>query len=280
MKELDPDSVLIGEVWEDASNKIAYGHIRDYLLGDELDSVMNYPFRSILLDFLLGKKDGQQTHLALMRLYENYPAQYFYSTMNIIGTHDVERALTLLSGAPPEHTLSKEEQSGYRLAPEQWELGMARMKLLSLFQMTFPGVPCIYYGDEAGMHGYRDPLNRGTYPWGNEEQEILSWYKKMISIRNKYAVLKTGKWLPVLAEGSVYGYIRLIENGLDVFQQKRPNNLAIILLNTNTEQEISLNIDIKKYRQSNMLDLITGQAHSIVDGILDITLKPWKEKYI
>ncbi len=102
-----------------------------------------------------------------MNLYENYPRHHFYSVMNLIGSHDVPRILTLLGEAPPEHTLSERERENYRLnPPRQRRLALNRLQLLVLLQMTFPGVPAIYYGDEVGMEGYADPFNRGPFPWG------------------------------------------------------------------------------------------------------------------
>ena len=231
LKETDPEAVLIGEVWEDASNKVSYGKLRGYLLGDELDSVMNYPFRNILLDYVLGRREAQETNLALMQLFENYPRQHFYSLMNLIGSHDVPRVLTLLGDAPPEHTISKEDQASFSLSPEKRELAIKRLKLMSLFQMTFPGVPCIYYGDEAGVEGYSDPLNRRTYPWGREERELLAWYKKIIALRNKHDVLKTGEWIPLYAQGPIFAFLRMISQGRDVFGQEKKDNVALIIFN-------------------------------------------------
>ncbi|MDF2571650.1 MAG: malQ: 4-alpha-glucanotransferase, partial [Sporomusa sp.] len=173
LKETEPEAILIGEVWEDASKKVAYGFLRQYFDGTELDAVMNYPFRKIVLDFMLGWRNAQMVHRDLYSLYENYPKENFYANLNIIGSHDVPRILTLLGEAPPEGSHSRLAAFKYTLSPEQRALGLARLKLVVLWQMTFPGAPCIYYGDEAGVEGYSDPLNRRTYPWGREEAALL-----------------------------------------------------------------------------------------------------------
>ncbi|AEG60811.1 glycoside hydrolase family 13 protein [Desulforamulus ruminis] len=283
MKSVNPQSVLIGEVWEDASRKVSYGALREYLLGSELDSVMNYPFRKIWLDFLLGHADARETHLALMNLYENYPLQYFYSTMNLLGTHDVTRVLTLLSGAPSEETLTKEEQRAYRFTREQTELGIARLKLLSLIQMTFPGVPCIYYGDEAGMHGYGDPLNRATYPWGKENKELLEWYRKLIALRHRFPVLKTGRWISLQTQGRVYGYVRLIQKGLDVFNRPQSNQVAVILFNADTERPVGLSLDVGRWCCSgrNLSNLLQEkEIFKVQDGMLSLSLQPLEGKLL
>ncbi len=208
MKEQDHHSVLIGEVWEDASNKVSYGQNRAFVWGEELDSVMNYPFRKILLEFLLGENDALLTHRKLMNLYENYPAPCFYACMNLLGSHDVPRILTLLGEGVPQDALNEAEQEKMRLSQEQRELGIARLKLAVLWQMTFPGVPCVYYGDEAGMEGYADPFNRGPYPWAREEVELLSWYGRTIMLRNSSEAFKKGIWRLLYADGDVYGFIR------------------------------------------------------------------------
>lgn len=281
MKRLDSDSVLIGEVWEDASNKVSYGQMREYLLGEELDSVMNYPFRSIWLDFLVSKSDARETHLRLMSLYENYPLQHFYSTMNLIGSHDEVRALTILSGAPPEENLSYEEKINFKLREEQQKVGIARLKLLALIQMTFPGVPCIYYGDEVGLTGYRDPLNRATFPWGQENQEILQWYKKVIALRNRYVVLQTGQWIPVWTQGSVYAYIRKIELGKDVFGRPQRDQRALIAVNSDPVKSTSLSINMGEQASGIFKNwLQPGEQYSIREGLLQLSLAPLEGKLL
>lgn len=276
MKVLDPESVLIGEVWEDASRKESYHKLREYLLGEELDSVMNYPFREIMLDFFLGQRDAQEANLALLSIKENYPKHNFYANMNLIGTHDVPRALTILGDTPHVDTLTLAEQAKLRLTPSQKMLATKRLKLLALIQMTFPGVPCIYYGDEGGLEGYKDPFNRGTYPWGKEDQEILSWYKKIISIRNKYAVFQTGDWIPLEINRDILGYLRIIKDGKDVFNTKKDDNLSILVVNRNMHQDQEITLDLGQYiSEGKLYDMLeeTCELH-ITNGLVNVRIKP------
>lgn len=281
LKDNDPDNILIGEVWEDASHKESYGKLREYLCGEELDSVMNYPFRKILLDFFLGAKDAYGIHCALMSLWENYPREHSYGMMNLIGSHDVPRALTLLGEAPPESQLSIADQAMYRLSPEQRRRGVARLKMMSLWQMTFPGVPCVYYGDEAGLEGYKDPFNRGTYPWGREDAELVAWYKKIIAIRNQYDVLKTGEWLPLYYESDVYAYIRKIQDGHDVFNKPQQDNTVVVIFNRSTTQPADLVLDVRQWCYGLLDDLLNeGHEYRVKGGKLNITLQPLEGKLL
>lgn len=280
MKQEEPDAVLIGEVWEDASHKVSYGGMRHYLGGDELDSVMNYPFRAIALDFLLGKKDGAATCRALLSLYENYPKENFYAMMNLIGSHDVPRILTLLGEAPPPESMTAAGQSRYRLPSDKRQLAVARLKLLVLWQMTFPGVPSVYYGDEAGLEGYKDPFNRGTYPWGREDQELLSWHQRLIHQRRQQAALKTGEWLNVYGEGDVYGYIRRIVNGRDAFGQPKQDSMFLILLNRSRTQ-VTVTMNLAQWCQGTLQDVLQeGQEYKMKDGKLTLTVKPLEGKLL
>ena len=164
VKEEKDDAAVIGEVWEDASNKISYGHYRDFLLGQTHDTVMNYPFQRALIGWLSGHFSAMWLHHQLETLREHYPKPAFYAAYNLISSHDIERALTTLAGDPDPG--SREEQARLHLSKEQRTLGEKLMRLAVLFQMVYPGCPVIYYGDEIGMEGYRDPFNRRTFPLG------------------------------------------------------------------------------------------------------------------
>ncbi|WP_459998241.1 bifunctional glycogen debranching protein GlgX/4-alpha-glucanotransferase [Paradesulfitobacterium aromaticivorans] len=248
MKHLRPDAVLIGEVWEDASNKISYGKQREYFLGNELDATMNYPFRTIFLGFLLGQSDSRFVHRAVMSLYENYPRENFYAAMNLIGSHDTARILTLLGEAPPEQELTETERRNYELLPLARQLAVQRLKLLSLVQMTFPGVPCIYYGDEAGVEGYSDPYNRGTYPWGKEDLEIKQWYQRLLSLHTEYEVLQEGDFRSFFFAPDVYGFMR---SGTE--------EEILILINRHVGEAKTVNLYTKLELFPWVVDLITGE---------------------
>ncbi|HIZ20585.1 MAG TPA: glycoside hydrolase family 13 protein [Firmicutes bacterium] len=195
VKAEDPDALLLGEVWEDASNKVSYGHRRRYLLGRQLDSVMNYPFRGAVLDFLRGGS-AVDFFTRVMDVVENYPPQVLRGLMNSLGTHDTERALTVLAGEPADGR-GREWQAAQALTPGQRERGLRRMRLASALQYTLPGVPCVYYGDEAGMEGYRDPFNRGCYPWGKEDGGLLHWYRRLGQLRRNCPALRQGDFRPL-----------------------------------------------------------------------------------
>jgi 4-alpha-glucanotransferase/glycosidase len=275
LKKTDPEAILIGEVWEDASRKESYGQRRHYLLGDELDAVTGYPFRNLALDFALGRQDAAEVHARLMSLYENYPKETFYASMNMLGSHDVPRALTLLGEAPPAERMSVSDQARYRLPADKRRLAVDRLKLLALFQMTFPGAPCIYYGDEAGMEGYTDPFNRGTYPWGREETELLDWYRKVTGLRQHHAVLRTGDWRPLVTDGDVYGYIRHIGRGRDSFGRPQRPNTAIVLLNRSPGEVRRLSLDIGGYVDGEAFNALSDYQPVLVkNGRLEIILGP------
>lgn len=275
LKEINPDAVLIGEIWEDASNKESYGVPREYLCGGEVDSAMNYPFRSIVLDFILGASDAAETNRKILSLFENYPKQNFYAMMNLIGSHDVARVLTLLGEALFYDGMPAIKQANYRLSNEQYQLASARLKILSLWQMTFPGVPCVYYGDEAGMQGFRDPYNRGAYVWGKEDQYLQSWYKKIIGLRNKYQALRTGEFMPVIEAGDIYGYVRRIFGGKDIFGQDAEDNTFLIVFNRSRTEAQSVTIDVRGLCQGRMKDLLGNMPElKVQSGKIMLTVNP------
>lgn len=150
MRQIDPQSLLLGEVWEDASNKRAYGVSRRYFVDGELDSVMNYPWRNAIVAFLTDADDGTALGESLMTLAENYPPEVLSCVMNHLGTHDTPRILTVL-GEPFCGT--KDERAHRRMTPVQRKTALMRLRMAAFLQFTLPGMPCIYYGDEAGMEG-------------------------------------------------------------------------------------------------------------------------------
>lgn len=202
-----PDALILGEVWEDASNKIAYEQRRRYFQGNQLDSVMNYPFRNAILGFYTGMQAKDAMEI-LLSIQENYPPQVLRCLMNHLGTHDTERALTILGG----ETLNgrdREWQSQQCLSTNQREIALKRLLGASLMQYTLPGVPCIYYGDEAGMEGYRDPFNRRCFPWGEEDASLTQWYRSLAKLRQTaHTALEDSPLVPVWATGRCLCYIR------------------------------------------------------------------------
>lgn len=191
MEAEDPEAVLLGEVWEDASNKISYGSRRQFLLGRQLHSVMNYPLRAWALDWLRGSLAAGALAERLLTLAEHYPPDALAMALNLIGSHDRARALTVLGDAPEDLTEVRKE--AYVLPPEKYGLAVRHLKLLSLLQFSLPGVPCVYYGDEAGLQGFEDPYNRGTFPWGREEEEITAHYRFLALLRRQFPVLVSGE---------------------------------------------------------------------------------------
>lgn len=204
VKDENYDALVLGEVWEDASNKISYGKRRKFLLGNQLDSVMNYPFRNAIIDFLKGT-NAQSCMEKILSILENYPPDVIKTLMNPLGTHDTERIITILAGE--KNNNDKELQSKTFLSENQKEIGIKLLKMASAIQYTLPGVPCIYYGDEAGLEGYSDPFNRRGFPWEKENQEIINWYIKLSKIRGKYANALEGDFVNYISQGNLMSYI-------------------------------------------------------------------------
>ena len=190
IRQLRPDALLIGEVWEDASNKIAYDVRRRYFVDGELDSCMNYPFRTAILDFMQEKDDGALLRDRVMTVLENYPPQVTLCNMNLLGSHDTPRILTALVDG---YDGPREALAQRKLSPAQLALAQLRLRMAAVLQFTLPGAPSIYYGDEVGMEGGKDPFNRRTYPWGKENGELLAFYRRLGQLRQEEGALRTGK---------------------------------------------------------------------------------------
>ena len=189
IRQIRPDALLLGEVWEDASNKEAYGVRRRYFVDGILDSCMNYPFRTAIINFLRERDDGSGLKDAVMTIAENYPPQVFLCNMNMLGTHDTPRILTALVD---DFDGSREQKAKRHLSAGQRQIARERLMLAALLQYTLPGAPSLYYADETGMEGYKDPFNRRTYPWGKEDTGILEHHRQLGRLRKDHEALRLG----------------------------------------------------------------------------------------
>ncbi len=278
LKKTNPEAVMIGEVWEDASNKVAYGVQRQYLCGYEMDSAMNYPWRTHLFDFILGKIDGRLCMRRMESLRENYPKENFYAMMNLLSSHDIMRPVTVFGEAPYYDRMPAIEQARFRLDAEGEKLGKARLKMAALWQMTYPGVPCIYYGDELGMQGFKDPTNRRPYPWGGGDKELFETYKKYIAIRNENLVLQTGEFLPLPSYDDIFAYARVIRNGRDIFDHDAKNDIFLAAFNRSRYEAREVSFDVSDFANGVFVDAFDekNQRHHypVTRGRVNFKLEP------
>lgn len=216
------NGVLYGEVWEDASNKVSYGEQRAFLYGEELDSVMNYPFMNFIISFVKGDSGTNFMH-SVMRICENYPKPVLDSLMNLLSTHDTERILTILAGEPALNR-DREWQSRQKMSTDEINGGARLLKMASTLLYTLPGVPCIYYGDEILTEGYRDPFNRKSFDWNRatDENDMLNWYKTLGKIRNACPALDGGEFIPVQYEKEFVTFLRVCDKG-EIFVVVNPS---------------------------------------------------------
>ena len=212
-------SVLYGEVWEDGSNKIAYDVRKKYFLGQELDGVMNYPVRTGIIEFLTsGKTDALM--YALTDIVNNAPERVRNMQMNLLGTHDTERILTVLGG---EHSEGRSNEYLSKKKMNDLERGLAKRRLRMAYTIlaTVPGIPAIFYGDEAGLEGYHDPFNRMPYPWGHEDHNLIKHFRQLGKIRQENDVYKEGDFELIFLNSEAlvfarhddeYSYITFVNN--------------------------------------------------------------------
>lgn len=270
VKAENPDAVVIGEVWEDASNKESYGMRRQYLLGDELDSVMNYPFKDNAIAFLTEGISAEEFADRLMAIAEHYPAESLYSTMNLLGTHDTVRIKNVLSGQYADPNMSRDERATFRLEANCETLAIKRLRLAAFMQMTFVGVPCIYYGDEIGMQGLSDPFNRMPYTWRCVDNELLDYYKKLTAMRNSCDCLRTGSFDVVYAQDGVFAYIRKISDGVDVFGNSAKNEILLCIVNRNSDKK---EIDLAMPDITRLTEQMTDETLSCKGGKVCVSVE-------
>ncbi len=205
VKKEDGQALLIGEVWEEADEKIAYNVRRAYLQGAELDSVMNYPLKNAILK---TAREGDFAHVyhVMRKLVDRYPKCVLDVLMNSLSTHDTNRVLTELSGVCIQ---CKSVRADYKMKEERRNLARSREKIAAALQFFLPGIPCIYYGDEIGMEGYEDPFNRRCFPKnGQGDEELLAYYRTLAHIRREIPLFKTGEYVPIKETHGVYVFAR------------------------------------------------------------------------
>jgi len=256
MEEEKPDSLLLGEVWEDGTTKIAYSKRRKYLLGHETHGLMNYPFRTAALNWLQGGS-GEDFCQAMEAIRENYPPPAFYSAMNFLGTHDTARVLTILGAEKTPET--KEARSTYRLSPAEYRRGAERLRVGAALLYTFPGCPTVYYGDECGAQGFEDPFCRQTYPWGKEDLQLQSWFFTLGRLRSRLKSLQNGKFRWLHTNRGALAYAR----------EGEQESTVVILNAGDTTADIAFSWNGKP-----LLDALTGQLADSGSGTISVNMQP------
>ena len=242
VKSKKPDAVIIGEVWEDASDKVAYGERKRYFRGGQLDSVTNYPIRNAIIDFILSG-EGELLVSTVNRLYRHYPVHKQSKLMNFLGSHDTERIATVLGG---------ERDNGYdnhilahkRMTADERALALLMLKNAYLILASLPGIPCIYYGDELGLEGYHDPFNRRTFPISGFESEESAFFASINRVRSTEPLFLA----PVtVAEEIECGIVRII-------RRDGEGELTVIANMSDSEYCAEL--------ECSMTDVFTGAVYS------------------
>ena len=228
-KSVSPDAVVLGEVWEDAITKTSYGKPRDYALGASLDSVMNYPLRTALIDFFTFRSDAHALSAFLLCQRLNYPAPMYYSLMNLTGSHDTERIRTALATRIDAKTLTREQQNGFLVTDAQDARGAAMQKLFAAVQYAIPGAPCFYYGDETGMNGMLDPFDRAPFTTG--KHPIADTYATLAAIRTGADALTTGAAAFSAPDPDVLCVLRCVSGDRDVFGEQAKSGAYLVCVN-------------------------------------------------
>lgn len=180
--------------------------------------------------------------------------------MNHIGTHDTERAITKIAGEKSDYR-DRQWQSEHFLSEEEYKRGVKLLKLCAAIQYTLPGVPCVYYGDEAGMQGYKDPFNRAFFPWGRENRELQNYYIRLGKVRRSTDCLKEGEFIPV---SSVLSCV--------CFERRGKNDSCLLIANRN-EQDITYYLPPRWQNTSEVLLGESVGSSVLVPGLSAVILK-------
>jgi len=259
IKGADPDAFILGEEWGDASA---------WLLGTEVDSVMNYRFRRAVIGLINGETadaDGAIAGLTptefaatMEGVREDYPAAAWDVLHNLVDSHDTTRILwTLTPGAD-----NREEKE----AADALEAGKAKLRLVAALQLTWPGMAGIYYGTEVGLTGHDDPDDRRPYPWGAEDLELRDWYARLATLRAEHESLRTGELTFLHADDAA---------GVLAFGRRTDDEAAITVLNL-SDGSVTVEVDVEGWLPSGAVlsDSLGGAAVEVGAGSVAVELMP------
>ena len=244
----DGQAVIIGEVWENAADKVAYGKRRRYFRGRQLDSVMNYPLKNAIVYFCTWG-DGETLYNTLTEIYASYPPAVSHKLMNLLGTHDTERILTVLGRDEEDEFLDNNQKAHKRLSKSQREHGIEMLKIAAALQFTAYGIPSVYYGDEIGLEGYGDPFCRMPMPWHEIDlpyrADLLEFYRRLGAIRNSEKAFDGGDFYVIKHSESAIVYVR-----------ERDDSRVIVAANRGGDFKFTVPEGVR------YLDLINGNIYS------------------
>jgi glycosidase len=284
-RQTDPEAVLLGEVWEDATTKYSYGAQRHYALGGMLDSVTNYPLRNAVIGFFNGRADAEDLKNFLVDQAANYPMPMYYALTNLLSSHDVERVRTALSARIDPHELSREQQASFVISDKQNKKGSQRQRLAAILQYCLPGVPCIYYGDERGMNGFLDPFNRETFK--EAPYDLTHDYRQLAQLRNSVDALQTGHVVFFAPDTDCIGVLRYVIGGRDALGRPAQDGVYFVAVNRSETSRLvvfdflsrnPLFADehqriLRPVFNSKVTCQLTKKQYPIIDALLEITLK-------
>jgi len=233
VKSANPDAYILGEIWQAGPRWVGETHF---------DGLINYPIREAILGFVKGQLSPSDCAERFEKTFGSYPHENSLAMYSPLSSHDTERVISFLEG------------------------DVKKVELAMLLQFTYPGAPGIYYGDEIGLEGGKDPDSRRTFPWdqNNWKHHLQSWVKKLIHLRKMSVILRRGAYLPILAdnERSILAFGRVLGE----------ESLLVIVNASSKRKQLHLPIDKLTWRDGytthNLLDtgefVVSGYKISVV----------------
>ncbi len=290
-KQAHPDAAVLGEVWEDPVVKSSYGKRRKYALGESLDSVMNYPLRTALINFFTLRTDSRALADFLLDQRLNYPAPMYWALMNLVSSHDSDRIRTALATRLDARSMTREQQSSFIVSDAQDARGAIMHRLCAALQFALPGIPSVYYGDETGMNGMLDPFDRAPFNLG--ARPLIDWYVALGAARGSCDALNVGAIAVSAPDPDVICILRLVTGGTDQFGTAADDGAILAVVNrSSAEKHVVVDLwldnaglapheleELKARRNSGGCCLLTGMKTSISSGLAELKLPPQSAFY-